>query len=137
MRIWRIVLLPVLLAALTASATPPAAAVQDQDDVLVDYRRQGGFAGFDDRVAVHRDGCAWLSRRAKPAVRRCLTGEERRRLLAYLKDVTIGPSEPRPMGADFLAYTLAYGGHRATRYSLPPSWRPVVEELDRLMEKYR
>ena len=39
--------------------------------------------------------------------------------------------------AGFIAYRLAYKGHRATRYSLPPTWRPVVSRLEKVLVKYR
>ncbi|MEZ7126531.1 hypothetical protein ACBR40_14475 [Nonomuraea sp. AD125B] len=135
MRIWRIALTPLLVPALVAvPAVPVAAAVQRK--VLVDYRRQGGFAGFDDHVIVYRDGCVRLSRRTGPTVDKCLTGKEERRLATALKSLRVGRSEPAPRGADFLKYTLAHKGHRATRYTLPKSWQPVVKQLDAAMTKY-
>ncbi|MFK4036130.1 hypothetical protein ACI2LC_10060 [Nonomuraea wenchangensis] len=135
MRIWRIALTPLLVPALVAvPAVPVAAAVQRK--VLVDYRRQGGFAGFDDHVIVYRDGCVRLSRRTGPTVDKCLTGKEERRLRTALSGLRVGRSEPAPQGADFLKYTLAHKGHRASRYTLPKSWQPVVRQLDAAMTKY-
>ncbi|WP_433435658.1 hypothetical protein [Nonomuraea sp. CA-141351] len=133
---WRIVLLPVLLLALTASMAPAQAAAVHKKKVLVEYSRQGGFAGFDDRVIVYDNGCVRLSRRTGPAIDKCLTGKEYRRIQTYLKDLKIGPSEAQPAGADFLKYTLVYEKQRATRYTLPSSWQPVVRELDKIMQKY-
>ncbi|MET8986496.1 hypothetical protein ABZW49_13685 [Nonomuraea wenchangensis] len=135
MRIWRIALTPLLVSALVAvPAVPVAAAVQRK--VLVDYRRQGGFAGFDDHVIVYRDGCVRLSRRTGPTVDKCLTGKEQRRLRTALGGLRVGRSEPAPKGADFLKYTLVHKGHRASRYTLPKSWQPVVKQLDAAMTKY-
>ncbi|MEU4508590.1 hypothetical protein AB0G05_03755 [Nonomuraea wenchangensis] len=135
MRIWRIALTPLLVPALVAvPAVPVAAAVQRK--VLVDYRRQGGFAGFDDHVIVYGDGCVRLSRRTGPTVDKCLTGKEQRRLRTALGGLRLGRSEPAPQGADFLKYTLAHKGHRASRYTLPKSWQPVVRQLDAAMTKY-
>jgi hypothetical protein len=133
MRIWRVLLLPVLVLALTSAATP-AEAVQGK--VLVDFRKEGGFAGLRDRVIVYRDGCVRLDRRTGPVIDKCLTGKEERRLRAYLKELRIGRSEARPQGADFLAYRLAYKGRHATRYTLPSTWKPVVRHLEQVMEKY-
>ncbi|MEV0230593.1 hypothetical protein [Nonomuraea sp. NPDC050786] len=134
MKIWRILLLPVLLLALTASMTPAQAAARKK--VLVDFSKEGGFAGFHDRVIVYDTFCVRLSRRTGPTVDKCLTGKEKRTLQTYLKSLKIGSSEPQPQGADFLKYTLGYKKQRATRYTLPPSWQPVVRELEKIMQKY-
>ncbi|MFC4118738.1 hypothetical protein [Nonomuraea zeae] len=135
MRIWRIALLPMLLLALTASM-PAAQAESAQKRVLVDFRKEGGFAGLNDRVIVYANNCVRLSRRTGPTIDKCLTAKERRTLRAYLKKLRIGRSEARPQGADFIKYTLAYNRHRASRYQLPASWQPVVRHLDKIMEKY-
>ncbi|MFI6173937.1 hypothetical protein ACIA8R_00160 [Nonomuraea sp. NPDC051191] len=135
MKIWRIVLLPALALAVTASALP-AEAVTTQRKVLVDLREEGGFAGLQNRVTVYTDGCVRLSRRTGPVVAKCLTAKEERQLRGYLKELKIGRSERPPQGADFLSYTLAYKGHRATRYTLPRTWKPVVAHLDKALVKY-
>ncbi|MCK2213852.1 hypothetical protein MF672_008620 [Actinomadura sp. ATCC 31491] len=136
MRIIRIVLLAALVPALGASVAPVPAQAATARSVLVEYRRQGGFAGFDDRVVAYGNGCVRLSRRTGPVVNACLTGKEERGLRAALKALRLGRSERPPQGADFLRYTLAYKGHRATRYTLPKTWRPVVARLDAIMTKY-
>ncbi|MEV4398633.1 hypothetical protein [Nonomuraea sp. NPDC049607] len=135
MKIWRIVLLPALALAVTASALP-SEAVTTQRKVLVDLREEGGFAGLQNRVTVYTDGCVRLSRRTGPVVAKCLTAKEERQLRGYLKELKIGRSERPPQGADFLSYTLAYKGHRATRYTLPRTWKPVVAHLDKALVKY-
>ncbi|MEU8321576.1 hypothetical protein AB0C33_24770 [Nonomuraea sp. NPDC048881] len=135
MKIWRIVLLPALALAVTASALP-AEAVTTQRKVLVDLREEGGFAGLLNRVTVYTDGCFRLSRRTGPVVTKCLTAREHRQLRGYLKELRIGRSERPPQGADFLKYTLTHKGHHATRYTLPRTWKPVVAHLDKVLVKY-
>ncbi|MER7506321.1 hypothetical protein [Nonomuraea pusilla] len=130
---WRFLLLPALLLALAA---PPAEAAATRPKVLVDLREEGGFAGLKDRVTVYTDGCARFSRRTGPVVRRCLTRAELRGLRGALGHLQVGGSEPQPQGADFLAYTLSYKGHRATRYRLPETWQPVVGRLEKALTKY-
>lgn len=127
---------PVLVVALGVAAPPAAGAVPVQKKVLVDFRKEGGFAGLQDHVIVYGNGCVRLDRRTGPTIDKCLTGKEERRLRAYLKDLRIGRSETRPPGADFIKYSLAYQGRRASRYTLPASWRPVVRHLEKIMEKY-
>lgn len=134
---WRIVLMPVLLPALTLSVVPaPAQAAVAPKKVLVEYWKQGGFAGLKDHVVVYGNGCVRLSRRTGPTVDKCLTGKEERKLRTYLKSLKLGRSEGNPPGADFLKYTLVYKKHRVSRYTLPPSWQPVVQHLDKIMVKY-
>ncbi|MEN3540039.1 hypothetical protein AAH991_33360 [Microbispora sp. ZYX-F-249] len=135
MRISRVALLP--LAALPVLAvTAPAEAVTAPRKLVVELREEGGFAGLRNRVAVYTDGCAVLSRRTGPTVRKCLTAAEWRGLRGSLKHLRLGRSEARPQGADFLAYHLTYKGHRATRYTLPPTWRPVVGRLEKVLVGY-
>ncbi|GAA2803679.1 hypothetical protein [Nonomuraea dietziae] len=135
MKIWRIVLLPALLLALVAGVAPPAQAFTAKT-TLVALHKQGGFAGLADRVIVYTDGCARLSRRTGPTVDTCLPRKEMRTLRGHLKLLRLGRSEAQPRGADFIKYTIAYRGHRVSRYTLPASWSPVVRDLEKTLEKY-
>ncbi|WP_043615621.1 hypothetical protein [Nonomuraea candida] len=132
---WRIVLLAGLVPALSTSMVPAQAEVAPRQ-VLVELRKEGGFAGLNDRVTVYGNGCVRLSRRTGPTVGKCLTAKEKRRLRGHLGHLKLGRSQRAPQGADFIKYTLAYGKRRAGVYDLPPTWRPVVRELDKIMEKY-
>ncbi|MFE3452618.1 hypothetical protein ACFXJ8_27210 [Nonomuraea sp. NPDC059194] len=136
MRIWRIALLPALLLSLSTGVAPPAQALTPKTKTLVTLYRQGGFAGFDDRVTVYTNGCARLARRTGPTVDKCLTPKEMRTLRGHLKRLRLGRSEAQPQGADFIKYTIAYRGHRVSRYTLPASWSPVVRDLEKALEKY-
>jgi hypothetical protein len=136
MNLWRIVLLPLLVLALTASTAPAQAEASLGKRVLVQLREQGGFAGLDNRVIVYANGCVRLSRRTGPTVDKCLTVKEERTLRGYLKHLKVGRSEPAPRGADFIKYTLAYKGRHASRYTLTSSWQPVVRELEKILDKY-
>ncbi|NRQ39444.1 hypothetical protein HII36_47610 [Nonomuraea sp. NN258] len=139
MKLWRIVLLPLLALVLTSGAAVPAAAQSAppvKRKALVSLHKQGGFAGFDDRVTVYTNGCVRLSRRTGPTVDKCLTKTEFRKLRAHLKRLRLGRSERPPQGADFLKYTLSYRGHKVVRYQLPKTWRPVVSGMETFMTKY-
>jgi hypothetical protein len=131
MRLWFI---PAL--ALVVIATPAPALASAQRKVLVSLHEVGGFAGFDNRVIVYTNGCVRLSRRTGPTVDKCLTSGEKRKLGTQLKHLRLGRSQTRPSGADFLAYTLTYKGHHATRYTLTRTWKPVVQTLDKFLVKY-
>lgn len=146
----RTVLLPLAALSVLAVTAPAEAATAHRDTahrdtahtdtahrkLLVELREEGGFAGLRNRVAVYTDGCAVLSRRTGPTVRKCLTAAEWRGLRGSLKHLRLGRSQARPPGADFIAYRLAYKGHRATRYSLPQTWRPVVSRLEKVLVKH-
>ncbi|MDF2708061.1 MAG: hypothetical protein K0R62_3713 [Nonomuraea muscovyensis] len=136
MRIWLSVILPVLLLGSSAVLAPPAQAVASKTKTLITLHREGGFAGFDDRVIVHTDGCVRLSRRSGPAVDKCLTEQETGTLRRHLRRLRLGRSEAQPQGADFIKYTIAYRGRRVSRYTLPASWNPVVRHLEQILEKY-
>ncbi|MBB5078717.1 hypothetical protein [Nonomuraea endophytica] len=137
MKIWRLILLPVLLLGLVAGLGLPAqAAAVQQKKLLVELRREGGFAGFSDRVRVYTNSCVRLSRRTGPTVDKCLTRAEWRTLKAHLKRLKLGRSQARPQGADFLKYTLTYRGHRVSKYQLTKTWSPVVRDLEKALEKY-
>ncbi|GII61208.1 hypothetical protein Skr01_12930 [Sphaerisporangium krabiense] len=96
-------------------------------------RRQGGFIGVDDQVIVYTDGCTRLTHRSAPAVKRCLTGTDLRKLRADLKRLVPGRSQTQPPGADLYKYTLTYHGKSVVRYTLPATWRPVVKRLEKLL----
>lgn len=148
MKVSRIVPLAALILAASGGTATHAASVQGgaqpcardsgHEKVLVRLRETGGFAGIDDRVTVYTDGCARFSRGPAPAVHRRLTGAEMRELCGHLKRLRVGRSEARPRGADFIEYTLTYRGRQASRYTLPlpVTWRPVVEQLERILHKY-
>ncbi|GII82061.1 hypothetical protein Ssi03_00510 [Sphaerisporangium siamense] len=96
-------------------------------------RRQGGFIGVDDLVVVYTDGCTRLTHRSAPAVKRCLTGTDLRKLRADLKRLKLGRSQTQPPGADLYKYTLTYHGKSVVRYTLPVTWRPVIKRLEKLL----
>ncbi|MEV5407875.1 hypothetical protein AB0K60_03405 [Thermopolyspora sp. NPDC052614] len=136
MRYARIVSVSVLVAAQCALSSPPATATattaKAEKKPLVELREQGGFAGLDNRVTVYTNGCARATRRTGPAVTRCLSDGELRELRADLKRLRLGRSQAQPPGADFIKYTLRHKGRKATRYTLPTTWVPVVRRLQNI-----
>ncbi|RCG29808.1 hypothetical protein DQ384_19780 [Sphaerisporangium album] len=157
MRIWRIAVMSVLVPVMLTGAAPfpataaVAVAVADKADKadkaedarqavrqkaqsLVKLRRQGGFAGVDDRVTVYTDGCARVVHRTGPAITRCLSAADTRTLRGDLKRLSLGRSQTAPPGADMYRYTLTYHGRSVSRSSVPASWRPVVRRLEKLLD---
>ncbi len=136
MRYARIVTVSVLVVAQCALSSPPATATataeRAEKRLLIELREQGGFAGLDNRVTVYVNGCARASRRTGPAVTRCLTAAELRKLRADLKRLRLGRTQAQPPGADFIKYTLRHKGRKVSRYTLPTTWVPVVRRLQNI-----
>lgn len=131
---WRILLLTTLATGLTpASADATTATVHK---ALVQLREEGGLLGLNNRMTVYRNGCARLSKRTGPTVRKCLTRDEFRTLRGHLASLELGETETRPPGADFIKYTLTHECRQVSRYTLPESWKPVVADLEKVLEKY-
>ncbi|MFB4308859.1 hypothetical protein [Actinomadura sp. GTD37] len=100
-------------------------------DVLVTYERTGGFAGIQERVTVGRTGAALVN-----GERLTLGDDEMRGLRDALdRVVTTESSQEGCRVADHFTYTLAYGGHRATRCWLPSDWRAAVDRLEALTRR--
>ena len=100
-------------------------------DVLVTYERTGGFAGIQERVTVGNSGKALVNGK-----RVALADDEMRGLRDALGGiVTTESSEAGCRVADHFTYTLAYGGHRATRCRLPSDWRAAVQRLEALTRR--
>jgi hypothetical protein len=135
MRIWRVLLPPVLLLFVGTATAQPVQAGVERKKVWVELREQGGFAGLDDRVVVYTDGCARVSHRTGPAVRTCPTRAQTRALRSALKHLRLGHTQASPPGADFIKYTITYKKHRVSRYTLPTTWKPVVGQLEKILHR--
>jgi hypothetical protein len=112
------------------------------DTLLVNYGRQGGFAGFADRLVVARDG-SYLLVRAKPPVTRQgqLTAAELADLRQKLAQADLG-HQPRVQasakGNDLYTYQVSSGGAQVTAQdgSVAPSLQPLLSLLSGLVDKY-
>jgi hypothetical protein len=130
-------------------ATPPATPVQTAPppdhartgDVLVEFGRQGGFAGLSDQLTVRGDGSFTLNR-AKPRVQRSgrLTpGElaDLRRVLAESGFAQLPKVEPA-QGTDLFTYQVIYDGNQilAMDGGIAPPLRPVISMLTGIVSRY-
>lgn len=117
--------------------TPPA------PDILVEYRRTGGIAGFDDHLVVFENSQAIYTRReipgSTPAGIFYLSEKEMaelRRLLEEADFPALAPEYPAPVpGADYFTYSITYKGKTVTTETtgVPPALAPVIGELDYLL----
>ncbi|MEV6985416.1 hypothetical protein AB0M95_29715 [Sphaerisporangium sp. NPDC051017] len=124
---------PPVTRAVVLEAAGQRPAVQKKRTSLIRLRRQGGFVGADDRVTIYTDGCAVVKHRTGPAREPCLAAHDIRALRGDLGRLRLGRSQPEPPGADMYKHTLTYHGRSVVRYTLPPTWSPVVRRLEKLL----
>ncbi len=123
----------VLLCTWLAGCVRPAAG-----GALVDYRRSGGFAGFDDHMVIAPDGKASLTRRGKT-----VTFDVPSQSIADLQSTFAEAGftdlrrqfPPARQGADQIEYIITYRGHtvRAIDGAVPESLQAVIQALNQLI----
>lgn len=120
----------------------PGASPGPVGTVLVEYGRQGGFAGFTDRLVVTRDG-GYQVTRAKPPVNRHgqLTPTELADLRQKLDQADLA-HQPRVQtssrGNDLFTYQVSAGGRQVVAQdgAVAPSLQPLLSLLSGLVAKY-
>lgn len=111
-----------------------------QAPALVEYQRSGGITGREDRLVVHTDGTARLSRRG--AVSDFTLGSDTLAELRTLLQATqfeVLRSEyvpPRP-GADLFEYVVVYENRRvrALDTAVPSELVPLIQFFNGLVAK--
>ena len=105
---------------------------------LVDYRRSGGIAGFDDHLVIQADGRAVLTRRGARhefAVKREVLND----LSALLQEADFsrlrGEYLPASPCCDRFDYTVTYKGHSVHTMdgAVPEALAPVLQVLNQLI----
>jgi hypothetical protein len=108
--------------------------------ILVDYKRTGGFAGFDDHLTVYENGAAVVTTK-NGGNRYTLTSKELNDLTALFESSGFNSvsQQDLPMvkvsGNDFFYYSIDFRGHQleANEYAFPESLEPVIEGLNNLV----
>ena len=131
----------------TATASPGTTATAGPSQPpatgpLVQFGRQGGFAGVDDRIVVQPDGAYQITRKGGGTRTGTLPAAELTHLrsvleAAHFRDIPAvnpAPSELR----DGFTYHVVYAGHdvQAADGALPDALRDVVGELNTLLERH-
>jgi hypothetical protein len=110
-------------------------------DMLVEYRRTGGIAGFDDHLVIFSNGQAIYARRDGSGIFN-LTRDELSALTNLLEAAdfpALAPNYPAPSpGADYFSYAITYQGKTVTTETggVPPALAPVIGQLDYLLAEY-
>jgi hypothetical protein len=108
---------------------------------LVQFGREGGFAGLSDSLVVREDGSFTLVR-AKPAVRKSgqLTAAELAELRRVLAESGFAqlPKVQAARGADLFTYQVTYRDNQIVGQDggIVPQLKPVISMLSGLVAKY-
>ncbi len=134
----------VIAALLTAgciSRPPGGGEKPPAPDMLVEYRRSGGIAGFDDHMVIFSNGQGIYTRREGSGIF-SLSDNELSELTSLLDDAdfpALAPDYPAPSpGADYFSYAITYQGKTVTTETggVPPALAPVIGQLDYLLAEY-
>jgi heat shock protein HslJ len=113
---------------------------REEQSVLVEFTRTGGFAGFNDALTVYQDGSATVTR--KEFTREIsLTADELLTIRQLLQNAAFGTLQaeypPAAPGADYFTYTVTYEGKTVTAVDtgVPESLQPLIEALGTLVSE--
>lgn len=136
----------ILILLLGSGCTSPPPADGDNPpapDILVEYQRTGGIAGFEDHLVVFENGQAIYTRReipgSTPAGIFYLSEKEMAELQRLLEEAdfpNLASRYPAPVpGADYFTYSITYKGKTVTTETtgVPPALAPVIGQLDYLL----
>ena len=107
--------------------------------MLVEYRRSGGFAGLDDHLVIMGSGESILTRKSE-RYEFTLDHSAVADLRSLFKDAEfsqLGPeSLPSRQGSDLFEYVVTYERYavRTMDGAVPPSLQPILEALDQIVE---
>ncbi len=108
-------------------------------ETLIEYRRSGGFAGWDDHLVVEKDGEAVLTRKSE-RFEFTLNSDTTNRLQTLFEEAEFSQLRkeylPSRQGSDLFEYVVAYKGHtvRTMDGAVPASLQPILEALNQIVE---
>jgi len=108
-------------------------------ETLIEYRRSGGFAGWDDHLVVDKSGEAILTRKSERS-EFTLNSDTINRLQILLEGAEFSQLRkeylPSRQGSDLFEYVVTYKGHtvRTIDGAVPPSLQPILEALNQIVE---
>ncbi len=111
---------------------------EEQDLPVIEFSRTGGFAGFDDHIAIYEDGSAVVTRKETTA-RMSLPEGTLQQLYALFDQASfeeLGDSYPAPTpGCDYFSYVIVFNGKTVTTEDtgVPSALEPVFAILGRII----
>jgi hypothetical protein len=132
-----IIIALVLLSGCT-TRSPGSGEKPEVPDIVVEYNRTGGIAGFQDQMVVFGNGQVVYSRKegAGTFTIPAETLQGIRDLLENADFPALAPQYPaQSPGADYFFYSITYQGKTVTTETggVPPSLEPVIMRLDALL----
>ncbi|TWD73388.1 hypothetical protein FB561_7277 [Kribbella amoyensis] len=118
----------------SAPTRAPSSAAPTGEVFPVTVTRTGGFAGFDDRVVIGKDGVASVSQRAKDPVRCKLDPSLLTTLTTALEQVdwaAVGSTKPTFRHPDDLIVAVSAGG--GTARIEEPKLKPLMAPVSKLL----
>ncbi|MDD1695263.1 MAG: hypothetical protein LUQ54_00030 [Methanoregula sp.] len=107
-------------------------------EVLVDYYRTGGIAGFNDRLVIFDNGIALVS--GKTTNNEVdLNQSDIDALITLFDEAQFSKLEgnysARPGSVDVIKYSISYENKTVNTEdtAIPPSLKPIIAELNRIM----
>lgn len=108
-------------------------------ETLIEYRRSGGFAGWDDHLVVEKNGEAILTRKSE-RYEFTLDSDTINHLQTLFEEAKFSQLRkeylPSRQGSDLFEYVVIYKGHtvRTMDGAVPPSLQPILEALNQIVE---
>ena len=107
-------------------------------EVLVDYYRSGGFAGFNDRLVIFDNGVALVSSKTINS-EVDLNQTDIDNIIILFNQAQFSQLEgnysARPGSVDLIKYSISYENKTVNTEdtAIPPSLSPVIAELNRIV----
>jgi hypothetical protein len=135
------VIMFVLILLSGCTARPPLNGEKPEaPDIVVEYKRTGGIAGFQDQMVVFENGQVVYSRKEKTGMFTipAETLQGIRDLLENADFPALAPHYPAANpGADYFFYSITYREKTVTTETggIPPRLEPVIMQLDALLSE--
>ena len=131
---------------MVACAAPPAPRDDSSAGMVIEYRRSGGFAGWNDYLTIRSDGQCTLERRGGETQRFTLDAETLQKLQALVRESRFFELESRYMPPrsipDAFHYTVTIrdGERRHTVETMdgavPPALNDLLTQLNRIIDEH-
>jgi len=108
-------------------------------ETLIEYRRSGGFAGWDDHLVVEKNGDAILTRKSGRS-EFTLNSDTIDRVQILFEEAEFSQLHkeylPLRQGSDLFEYVVTHEGHtvRTMDGAIPPSLQPILGALNQIVE---
>jgi hypothetical protein len=119
-----------------------ACASSSSQDVLIEYRRTGGFAGFDDHLVIYTNGDAVLTRQDQQS-EFSISPDSMLKLQDLFSQADFGDLRreylPERQSADVFEYVISYQGKsvRSVDTAIPPELIPLIQALNEIVDTGR